>query len=148
MNTTRLANLLPAGALSREIDRVMQDFWRGFPSATELFSAGGTPPINVREHADRFEAEVELPGLKLEDVEVLVKGRELSIRGQRAEPKLENAAWHRRERAFGDFARVIHLPADIDGDKVAAQLANGVLSVTLPKSQTAIARRIQIASRS
>jgi HSP20 family protein len=148
MTTHRHSGFVPAGALSREIDRVIQDFWRAFPthSGLSVFNGHATPPVNVRETPDRFEAELELPGLSLSDIEVVVKGRELTIRGQRAAPQHDGATWHRRERAFGNFSRMLHLPAEIDGDKVQARLDQGVLTIVLPKSEGARARKIPIAT--
>ncbi|MHB8901390.1 MAG: Hsp20/alpha crystallin family protein, partial [Thermoguttaceae bacterium] len=59
-------------------------------------------------------------------------------------PEEDNAAWHRRERAFGDFARVVTLPSPVDADKVGATLKHGVLTITLPKVAETRPRRIEV----
>jgi HSP20 family protein len=108
--------------------------------------AGGTtyPALNVWEEADAFHVEADLPGVKQEDLEVFVRQRtELTVRGER---KLDErkGAWHRRERGFGKFERVLELPAPVDADRVEAKLAGGVLFVTLPKADEAKPRRIEV----
>jgi HSP20 family protein len=69
------------------------------------------PALNSWEDAENYYVEAELPGLKIEDLDLAVAGQELSIRGERKFEQKEGVAWHRRERPWGKFARLIELPA-------------------------------------
>jgi HSP20 family protein len=90
-------------------------------------------------------AEAELPGMELNDLEIYVtRGDQLTIKGERKEPTTGKAYWHRQERGFGSFTRVLTLPVDVDPDKVEARLHNGVLTITMPKSEKARPRKISV----
>jgi HSP20 family protein len=108
------------------------------------FGPTAFPALNIREDAEAFHVEAELPGLKMSDLEILVLGRELTIKGRRAASNVEGATYHRQERASGEFSRTVRLPVPIDSEKVAAALKDGVLAVTLPKTPEAKPRRIEI----
>jgi HSP20 family protein len=103
------------------------------------------PPLNIWEDDDSFHLEAELPGLALDDVEILVSdGNRLSIKGERKIPNLEHVTWQRQERGFGALGRVVELPCDVDADRVSAELCDGVLTVTLPKSEALKPRKIAV----
>ncbi len=69
---------------------------------------------------------------------------ELTIKGERAPDERQEASFHRRERGHGKFERVLTLPVDIDEGKVEARLRDGVLTVTLPKSEAVKPRKIKV----
>jgi len=99
----------------------------------------------VRTDNENIIAEAELPGFSPEQVEILVRGDELTIKGSREEETLpENGVWHRRERAAGSFVRTLTLPGSVDPDKVQATFKNGVLSIVMPKTEHARARKIEV----
>lgn len=128
--------------LRDEMDRL---FGRWGGTGRLLFSATTYPPMNVWEDDDRLYVEAELPGLELKDLEIFVNaGNQLTVKGNRQEPVLEQGAWHRRERGFGSFARTLELPSHVDADKVEAQFKCGVLTVVLPKAAEARPRRIEV----
>lgn len=104
------------------------------------------PPVNVWEDADAFHLEAELPGLTQEQLNVAVTHRnQVTLEGERLIDEANGKGrWHRRERGFGRFRRVLKLPAPVDADKVEAKLDNGVLLVTLPKAEEARPRRIAV----
>lgn len=136
------------GALS-EMDRLRREMDRLLDSISAQrespWSGGVFPPVNLREDADKFLLSAELPGVAPEDVEVAVKGKQVSLQGERKAPPLpEDARFHRRERSYATFSRVIGLPAEVDADKVEARLSDGVLRVTLPKAEAARPRRIAV----
>ena len=86
-----------------------------------------------------------MPGMELNDLEIYVSGgNQLTIKGERKQPKLDKGAWHRQERGFGSFARVVNLPVDVNAERVEARLVNGVLAITMPKSETAKPRKITV----
>jgi len=107
---------------------------------------GGTyPPVNVWEEGDNVYAEAELPGMQLDYLEVYVSdGNQLTIQGERQPVASEKGVWHRQERGFGKFSRVLTLPVVVDADKVEARFDQGVLRVTMPKSEAARPRRITV----
>ena len=104
-----------------------------------------TPAFNLWRDEDNLYCEAELPGLNLDDLEIYASGgNQLTVKGKREAPSLDEATWHRRERGQGGFARVIALPEEIDADKVEAEFRHGVLCVKLPKSEAAKPRRIEV----
>jgi HSP20 family protein len=102
------------------------------------------PALNIWEDASHLYAEAEVPGLSMENVEVLVEGNELTVKGRREACGDESCTFHRRERGAGEFSRTVQLPVQIDADKVEAKLAEGVLTITLPKAEAAKARKIKV----
>jgi len=122
------------GQLRNELDQIFEG-----PRQEDLY-----PALNVWEDEDSYTAEAELPGFRLEDVEVNVRGSELSISGERKPEEKEGMTWHRRERGFGKFHRALEFPLPVDAEKVQASLKNGVLTVTLPKAEAAKPRKIQV----
>jgi len=103
------------------------------------------PALNIWEDTDHVYAEAELPGMELGDLEMFVTGdNQLSIKGERKPPAVENAMWHLQERGFGQFSRVITLPVAVDADAVSAQFSHGVLTIKMPKSAAAKPRRIPV----
>jgi HSP20 family protein len=109
------------------------------------FPARVFPAVNITEDKDRYYVRAELPGMKAEDIELQVTGRNLSISGERQiQPEGENARYHRREREGGKFSRMLGLPGDIDADRVEAEMTNGVLTVAIGKSEAAKPKQITV----
>lgn len=103
------------------------------------------PPLNLWQDENCLYCEAELPGMKLEDLEIYATGgNQLSIKGKREAPAHENGTWLRQERGYGNFARVLTLPQPVDSGKVEAELRNGVLCITLPKREEAKPRRVDV----
>ncbi len=133
-------------------DELQREFGRLFETVLSDFDASpaprrAAPGVNVWEAGDNFYAEAEVPGLGMDDLEVLVVGNELTIRGRwNAESDDDKRVFHRRERECGDFTRVLTLPVDLDAEKVDAVLKDGVLTVTLPKAEAARTRKIAVKS--
>jgi len=127
--------------LQNEVNRV---FGRRQNGERE-FTGVGYPPLNMWEDDGHYFVEAELPGLAMEDLEILVTSdNQLSIAGERKQPATKNGSWHRQERSYGSFKRLTELPGPIDSEQVTATLTNGVLQVTLPKRVEAKARRIVV----
>lgn len=134
------------GELNRfrnQMDRLFESY--GFDDADWRGLAVAYPPVNIWDDSDNVYAEAELPGLQMNDLEIYVtSGNQLTLKGQRKEPAVEKGVWHRQERGFGTFTRVITLPMDVNADKIEAKFANGVLTITMPKDEAAKPRRIQV----
>ncbi|AOY60261.1 MULTISPECIES: Hsp20/alpha crystallin family protein [Desulfococcus] len=107
--------------------------------------AGVYPLINVTEDKDHFWIRAELPGIKADDLDLSITDNHLSLSGERKIPDAgASAKWHRREREAGKFSRMIELPDRVDPEKVKAGIADGVLSIMLPKAASAKPRQIKV----
>lgn len=106
--------------------------------------AQGGPNTNLYDAGNHLEMKVEVPGIAKEDLSIKVQGNYLEISGSRKPDVLESYAAHRVERAAKTFTRSLTLPADVDTAKVEAQMANGLLTLTLPKLEAAKPKQITI----
>jgi HSP20 family protein len=132
--------------LRHELDRLFDGFAEGFPSLDTFgtFGARTFPAVNVWEDGATLYAEAEIPGLAMDQVDVSVLGDELTIKGERKDVGSKSVTHHRRERGVGSFVRVLRLPVEVDADKVEATLRDGVLTISLPKAQAALPRKIEV----
>jgi HSP20 family protein len=107
--------------------------------------AGVFPLINVTEDQDNFWLRAELPGVKADDLDLTITDNHLALSGERKITEADaSAKWHRREREAGKFSRMIDLPDRVDGEKIEAKMADGILSIMLPKAASAKPRQIQV----
>ena len=103
------------------------------------------PAVDVLEQADAIRITAEIPGVKPEDLRISLEGNLLTIHGtkqQEAEEKTERV--HRYERTYGAFERSFTLPASVEPKDITANYDNGVLTITLPKSERAKPRQIEV----
>jgi HSP20 family protein len=126
--------------LQRAMDSVMGSDW--FGSGTS--GSGAFPLINVFNDGEDFVVVAELPGVKKEDLDVQVRGDTLRIQGKKTIAYEEDASVHRRERATGQFDRTLTLPDDVDATKVSADYRDGVLTLRLPRAESAKPRNVTI----
>ncbi|MFH1303231.1 MAG: Hsp20/alpha crystallin family protein, partial [Planctomycetota bacterium] len=97
--------------------------------------AGFDAMLDMSETDDEIEVRMDVPGILPEEIEVEVSGNTLFITGERKEEKeTKGKTYHRIERTYGSFSRSVTLPCDVESDHIEAQCENGVLTVTLPKS--------------
>ena len=111
--------------------------------------ASWVPAVDVFEEAEGIRITAEVPGVKPDDIKISLEGNLLTIRGtkeQEAEQRAERV--HRYERMYGVFERTFTLPASVDPQNIKASYDNGVLTVTLPKSEKAKPRRIEVSGGS
>ena len=106
--------------------------------------AGWTPAVDILETSDHYIVSAEVPGMRRDDLDILVHEGRLTIAGERRERTTQCEQYHRIERGHGSFRRTFHLPVPVDGDGVTADLRDGVLTVTCPKAADGSARRIQV----
>ncbi len=131
-------------SLRDELDRLFESPWTELARTPQLLS-GWTPALDVHEDKDSFVVRAELPGMKREEIDVSLHDGALSISGERqAVKKHEEAEVYRTERFFGKFLRTVTLPAPVAAEKVKAQYQNGVLTVTLPKTEAAKPKQIDV----
>ena len=135
------------GDLWSEMGRVNEELNRlfgRFNGSAKMFPPQG-PAVNVWEDEQNVFAEADLPGMDMKKLNITVTdGNVLTIQGERTIEPPKGAVWHRQERVFGQFMRQITLPAMIDADKVEAKYENGVLHLTLPKSEAAKPKKIKV----
>jgi len=105
----------------------------------------GTLPLDITETENEFVVKASLPGVKPEDVQITVHGDTLTIRGEtKAEEEKKGEQWHLRERRYGAFQRSVVLATPVNSDQAQAHYENGVLTLTLPKSEAAKPRQIKV----
>ena len=131
----------------RDMQRVQSSLNRllssGIPTQAEF------PLINVWTSENAAIVRAELPGMAKEDVEISLVKDTLTLKGSRACDELkEGESRLRQERGYGRFTRSLQLPFSVEGDKVQAKFANGVLQVTLPRAEAEKPRRIAVSSQS
>jgi len=103
------------------------------------------PALDVSETANEVIVKAEVPGMEPKDIDISLSDEILTIRGekkQEREDKEEN--YHLIERSYGRFSRSIQLPRDIQSENIRAVYKNGILKITLPKSQEAKKKEIKI----
>ena len=130
--------------LRDEIDRLFESPLAELTRTSQVLS-GWTPAIDLFEDKDNFVVRAELPGMKKDDIDISLHDGSLSISGERkAEEKYQEAEVYRAERFFGRFQRTITFPTPVAPDKVQAQYKDGLLTVTLPKTEEAKPKHIDV----
>jgi HSP20 family protein len=130
----------PIFGLRREIDRLFED----------TFARDGnnwTPAVDIRESDTDIRIDLELPGLRPEDVEITAENGLLTIRGEKRTERKEGdeGRYHVVERSYGTFMRTFTLPQGLDENQILAEFNDGVLSIRIPKTALPQPKRIQIA---
>ena len=132
--------------LQRRTGQAFNEPFRPFEgSVPEATTAAWQPVVDIFEEPDAIRLVAEVPGVSPEDVKISVEGNLLTIRGikeQVAEAKVEKV--HRYERTYGAFERTFTLAASIDPSKIRATYTLGVLTIKLPKAETAKPRLIKV----
>jgi HSP20 family protein len=139
------AALSPFFTLRREMDRLFDDAFRGFGLPAFSHGALSWPQVEVVDHDKEVRVTAELPGLEEKDVELRVEDNVLVLRGEKR-TEFDDAERRYSERSYGHFERHIALPAEVEDERANATFRNGVLTVTLPKTERARqqAKRIPI----
>jgi len=108
-------------------------------------SASWVPPVDLLETDAAFIFTAELPGLTKKDLDISLDDNLLTVSGERTFTKAgENDNYHRVERAYGTFRRAFSLPTGVDATKVAAKFKDGLLTLSVPKNESAKPRKIAI----
>lgn len=132
--------------LYREMDHLVQNL---FPGEQAQRNGGGQfqLPLDLFETEEQFEVWMDLPGVSADQLQVELHEGELMIAGERPAPTQEEGrTLHRSERRYGQFRRLLTLPTQIEPEKISAEYHDGVLKVTLPKSEKVRPTRIQVKS--
>ena len=128
-------------SMNRQLSHLLDD------SKAVRSSEGGqwAPSVDIRETDDALVVQAELPGIDKKDVNLEVKDGVMIISGERRyEKEVEEEHVHRIERSYGSFTRSFSLPSNVDTDKVQAEMKDGILTVRLPKRESAKPKAIAI----
>jgi len=132
-------------AFPRSLDAVSRDVEQAFE---QLVSGSGlarafSAPTNLWEEEGQWRLEVELPGIKQEQIDLTLEKNQLKIAAERTAPETERKYWH-QERSYGRVERLVTLPETVDHDSIEAELRDGVLNLTFKKRPEAQPRKIAV----
>ncbi|MEJ2567962.1 MAG: Hsp20/alpha crystallin family protein [candidate division WOR-3 bacterium] len=130
--------------IREDFDNVMRDFLRGFgspiASSREVF-----PVADVKEDENKYTVTVEVPGIDKKNINIKMKNNSLLIEGEKKEEnKEEGESYIRVERSYGNFRRAFNFSSQLDTKKASAEFKDGILTVTLPKSEQEKPKEIDI----
>jgi len=129
-----------------EMDRFWDTFLFGVPQKGDLWEeAEWLPAVDVAETKNEIVVNVEAPGMDSKEFDISLSKGTLMIKGEKREEKVEGEEnYHLTERRYGAFTRSILLPQEVEGDKISASYKNGVLKITLPKTEEAKRKEIKV----
>ena len=131
-------------SLRDAMDRLFEDSFvspRNWPAPSGMTE----PSLDIFETGSDVVVKAALPGLKPEEVDITMTGDLLNITGEtKEETEQKNKNYIRRERRYGSFSRSVTLPEGLEGDKAEAKFENGVLTLTIPKSEQIKPKKIQV----
>jgi HSP20 family protein len=137
----------PFMSLQHEIDRLFEDFSRGFPTIAGNGATALMPSMDVTETDKEIEITAELPGLEEKDVQINIADNILTIRGEKkAEKEQKDKNYRLVERSYGSFERTLELPEGVNVDAIKANISKGLLKVTVPKPAPTQAKKIEVKS--
>ena len=145
MALTRWEPFEGLASLRREMDRLFEHFFERGPTA--MLGDGGTfePAVEIADTKDNVVVRVQVPGVSKDNLHIDIMDDYLTLKGEMKEEKTtEEQRFHRKEFRYGSFARTIPLPTTIKAEAAAAQLKDGVLTITLPKGEQSKAKQIPI----
>jgi HSP20 family protein len=123
-----------------QIDKLFEEYARPFFSSQRGFSY---PPLQVSEDEHAIVVRAEIPGVAMEDLDLTLTNKSLVLKGERS---VEKGRYYRQERPTGAFQRIVQLGTAVDRDAIRATLSDGILTITLPKSEEYKPRKISIAA--
>ena len=131
--------LYPVHRLREEMDRAFGNLLRDDAGHAPAF-----PALRVWEDGESVFVEAELPGMKLENLNLYVKDRTVTIEGSRLFETKDGESVHRHERWEGNFRRALSLPVRVNADQAEAKLVDGILTLTLPRAESDKPRKITV----
>lgn len=156
VETTKKSELLPKSPLGSlfsfdEFDHFFDDFLsRRWPRVLDFnvstLAESSFPRVDIIDHDNNIEVQAALPGVKKEDVEVSIKNQTITIRASSKEEKKEETKdkYFRREISRGEFQRILALPDNVDDEKATATFKEGILTVSIPKTEISKRKNIDI----
>lgn len=131
--------------LNREVERFLHGARSGADDGSSVATSAWTPAVDIKEEEGRFLITADVPGVDPKDIDVTMENGMLTIRGERKfESDVKENGFRRVERMHGTFYRRFSLPDYADADNISASCKNGVLTVTVPKTEAVKPRRIEV----
>jgi len=131
--------------IRKELDQVFGEFFGRTPSSMAATEAMWSPLVDIHETKDHLLLQVELPGVKQEDIHVSIEGDTLTLTGERKRDiEVKENQYHRIERSYGRFERKVMLPSVVDPNRVTATYREGVLEIQLPMKEEAKPKAIKV----
>jgi len=135
----------PFRDFQREIGRLFETF----EPVTQWRAARAFPAVNLYDAGEAYVLTAQLPGVGPEDVDLSITGDTLTLRGERKRAEgVSEEGYRRQERQYGRWTRTVTLPDRVENGEVSASFGNGILSVTLPKSEASRPRQISVRPKS
>jgi len=129
----------------RELEDRMNRLFGAVAADPEWNVGAWSPAVDIREDAEKYVVSADLPGLKKEDISISVMDDVLTLKGERKhEAENKGEGFHRIERAYGTFQRNFRIPGGVDANRVEASFEQGVLTISLPKPETAKPKTIEV----
>lgn len=131
-------------SLREEMDKMFEDFFgkTDFPSIED---GAWIPPIDVQQTKKDVLVMMDIPAIDPKEISISIMEDRITIKGERKREEEEKEAdYYRSERVYGSFQRIIQLPSEVVGDKAKASYKDGVLKVTIPKSQKAVPKEVKV----
>lgn len=128
-----------------DMNRVFTDFFGRVPARRSLAEGLWAPLMDIEETKEELVVKAEIPGMAKDDIKIQITADVLSISGERKhEEESKDKTYHRIERTYGKFQRIIRLPTEVQSGKTKASYENGVLTIRIPKSEELKPREIAI----
>jgi HSP20 family protein len=128
-----------------DMNRLFSDFFGRYPARRAISDSLWAPSMDIEETKDDLVIHAEIPGMTKDDIKIQITGDALMISGERKhEDEATGKTYHRIERFYGQFQRVIRLPTEVQPDKTKATYENGVLTIRIPKSEEVKPKEISI----
>ena len=132
--------------IQQDVDRLFDKFFGCYPVEFDGGVGTWSPALDISEEESNLYFTIEVPGMTKEDVRITLQDNILTIRGEKKqETEQKGANYHRIERNYGSFTRSFSLPTVVEADKIRAQFQDGLLKVTLPKTEQVKPKEIPIA---
>lgn len=130
----------------RPLSRVFDDFFLPRTNTEDgTLTWGWNPVVDIYDNEDNIVIKAELPGVSKKDIEIDIKDRVLTLKGERsADNQVKEDNYYRRERTYGRFERSFTLPANVDPDKIKADYSDGVLKIEVSKPEDQKPKQITV----
>ena len=131
-------------SLREEMDKMFEDFF-GKPGCPSIAEGAWVPPIDVEETKKDIIVIMDIPAIDPKEVSISIIEDRVTIKGERRrEEEVKEVSYYRSERFYGSFQRIIQLPSEVVGDKAKASYKDGILKITIPKSQRAVPKEVKV----
>lgn len=132
-------------ALQDDVEDLFNNLFLANRRRVDLGSGVWIPRVNIREHVDKYELTAEIPGMNKDEISIELQDNNLTIRGEkRAESETKDERFHVCERVYGKFERSFLLPEDTSAEGVEAEYKDGILALSIPKTEKPKPKEIKV----